>query len=132
MGTTDLAKTRSRPAPEATTSSTDKISSRDAADKSEATLDTTPAPTERLSGEDAVPVVVAEKPAATGTSTDEAAPENAGIEYIAGWKLISVMFAVTMACFLMLLDMSILATVSLGLVADSSLGVVLVIVADGN
>lgn len=37
--------------------------------------------------------------------------EVAPVEYVTGWKLVSIMVAVTSACFIMLLDMSIIVTV---------------------
>jgi hypothetical protein len=110
MGAADLAKAKTRPAPDATSTTTNDPEPEATVDKMEVHSESTPIPTERPSSEDAAPQVVAEKPDATGVATGIVLG-NAEVEYIAGWKLISVMFAVTMASFLMLLDMSILATV---------------------
>lgn len=84
--------------------------------------------------QDTAPVVVAAEPQEKSTTTpspavtvrnssergpdEKQAPEvapvtsNVEIEYIKGFKLISVMIALILAVFLMLLDVSILVTVS--------------------
>lgn len=45
------------------------------------------------------------------TSPVDTMPKDGVEEYVSGWKLISLMISITVAAFLMLLDMSIITTV---------------------
>lgn len=57
-------------------------------------------------------VIAGDEAATTDADEDDAAKEKPKFEYIEGWKLASVMIALTAASFLILLDNSIVVTVS--------------------
>jgi hypothetical protein len=75
-------------------------------------------PLERLESEEKQHNVEALPPCDEETSTTDETPKDTGVtekekewEYITGLKLALVIIAITLACFLMLLDNSILSTV---------------------
>lgn len=118
MGVSDAAETPQREAGATTAASVtaDAGLGEDVAVKdNEGDSETTP--TARTSSDDTGAPITAEKSdaaasvAAVGAVPLDGAPEAGEVQYITGWKLISAMCSLTLAMFLVLLDMSILATV---------------------